>query len=124
MTGSEKIAAGPKGSRTGQHCAGPARLYLLNGALAAAVFVADLSLERGVAGGVLYVAVVGFSARSEQDIRLAFDSSPSGMLLVDRRGQIVLVNAEIERLFGYQRDELVGKSIEILVPERYREESA
>jgi PAS domain S-box-containing protein len=61
------------------------------------------------------------AAHSEQHIRLAVESSPCGMLLVDRRGRIVLINAEIERLFGYQRDELMGKPVEILVPECYRE---
>ncbi len=42
------------------------------------------------------------------------------MVLVDVEGRIVLVNAETERLFGYPRAELVGHSIEMLVPERYR----
>ena len=39
------------------------------------------------------------------------------MVCVDRRGRIALVNAQTERLFGYQRDELVGEPAEILVPE-------
>lgn len=42
------------------------------------------------------------------------------MLMVDRQGRIVMVNAEIERLFGYDREELVGESIEILLPVRAR----
>jgi PAS domain S-box-containing protein len=52
--------------------------------------------------------------------RLAVDLSPSGMLAIDQTGLIVLVNREIERLFGYTRQELYGKSIDLLVPFRFR----
>jgi PAS domain S-box-containing protein len=48
--------------------------------------------------------------------RLAFDLSPSGMLAIDAEGTIVLVNRETERLFGWSRDELIGRSVETLVP--------
>jgi PAS domain S-box-containing protein len=53
--------------------------------------------------------------------RLAVELSPAGMLVIDERGTIVLVNREIERLFGYDRTELVGRSIDLLVPPRFRE---
>jgi hypothetical protein len=52
--------------------------------------------------------------------RLTVELSPSGMLAVDSTGAILLVNREIERLFGCAREELVGQSIEVLVPERFR----
>ncbi len=55
--------------------------------------------------------------QAEQLFRLATEASPSGTLLVDTAGKILLVNAHIEELFGYQRDELLGKSIELLAPE-------
>lgn len=48
------------------------------------------------------------------------DSVPTGVIMVDERGAIVLVNAQAERLFGYARSELIGKSIEILVPHRFK----
>ncbi len=48
--------------------------------------------------------------------RLTFDLSPSGMLAVDAVGRILLANREVERLFGYSHDELVGRSVDTLVP--------
>lgn len=50
----------------------------------------------------------------------ALDALPHGILLVDAGGTIVLVNRELERQFGYRRDELVGQSVDILVPEGLR----
>lgn len=47
------------------------------------------------------------------------EAAPDATLFVDGDGRIRLANAETERLFGYDRDELVGSSIELLLPERY-----
>ncbi len=49
------------------------------------------------------------------------ESAPTGIVLVDRHGKIVLANAEAERMFGYGRAELIGQSIEILLPTRFRD---
>ncbi len=67
-------------------------------------------------------AIVDISARKRAEVRFraAVESSPNGMVMVDTAGKIVLVNREVERMFGYNRDELMGKSIEMLVPERFR----
>jgi PAS domain S-box-containing protein len=48
--------------------------------------------------------------------RLAIEAAPSGIITVDRAGIIELVNAQIERLFGYTRDELIGMSVDMLLP--------
>lgn len=61
---------------------------------------------------------------AEELFRLATEGSPNGMLLVDEQGRIILVNAQIEELFGYKRDELIGKQIEVLLPDRYKEKLA
>ena len=58
----------------------------------------------------------------ELRLRAAVEASPAGLLLVDVEGRIVLVNQEIERLFGYGREELLGQAIEILVPESVRDQ--
>jgi PAS domain S-box-containing protein len=57
---------------------------------------------------------------AEERFRLAVEAAPSGMVLADGEGRIVLVNAHAEKLFGYGRDELVGQEIELLVPRRFR----
>lgn len=57
---------------------------------------------------------------SDDLFRLAIEAAPTGMMMVSESGHIVLVNAQLERLFGYTRDELVGKPMEMLVPERLR----
>jgi len=49
------------------------------------------------------------------------DAAPDGMILADESGQIILVNRRTEELFGYERAELLGKAVEELVPERFRQ---
>lgn len=59
---------------------------------------------------------------AQELFQLATDASPSGILLVNDQGRILLVNAHVEELFGYGREELIGKPVEILAPERFAAE--
>ena len=54
----------------------------------------------------------------EQEVRALIESAPNGIVVVGDQGVIRLVNATAEKLFGYTRLELIGKNIEVLVPDR------
>ncbi|MDH4187165.1 MAG: PAS domain S-box protein, partial [Nitrospira sp.] len=58
--------------------------------------------------------------RSDARFRQVVESAPNGMLMIRSDGKITLVNAQIERLFGYGREELIGQSLDLLVPHRFR----
>jgi two-component system, cell cycle sensor histidine kinase and response regulator CckA len=58
--------------------------------------------------------------RSEERFRRAVEASPNGIVLIAADGSIVLVNAQVERTFGYAGSELVGQPVEILVPDALR----
>jgi len=57
---------------------------------------------------------------SEETYRRIVESAPNAFVMVDTDGAIVFVNARAESLFGYERHELIGRPVEILVPERFR----
>ncbi len=56
---------------------------------------------------------------TEEMMHLAVEASPNGMVITDREGTIVMVNSTTEQLFGYSRQELIGRSVEILIPKRF-----
>jgi len=61
------------------------------------------------------------SRRVREPFRDLLESAPDAMVIVDEGGKIVLINAQTEALFGYSRDELLGKTVDLLVPNRYRD---
>lgn len=62
----------------------------------------------------------GDRPRSFENLAAFLEVAPDAMVIVDRDGRIVLVNAQTERVFGYDRHELLNQPVEKLVPERYR----
>jgi PAS domain S-box-containing protein len=61
--------------------------------------------------------------RAEEKFRIAVEASPNAIIMMDRQGAILLANPQTEKLFGYSREELLGQSITMLVPERFRNSS-
>jgi PAS domain S-box-containing protein len=57
---------------------------------------------------------------SEQTLRSLLETAPDAVVVVNECGNIVLINAQTETMFGYHREELLGQAVEILVPERFR----
>ncbi|MEO8169378.1 MAG: PAS domain S-box protein [Oxalobacteraceae bacterium] len=74
--------------------------------------------------GVLSMSAIrDISARrnAEQKFRGLLESAPDAIVIVNSDGEIVIVNSQTEKLFGYAREQLLGKKIEMLIPARFRE---
>ena len=73
-------------------------------------------------GPKVLASIVDLSQRKrlEKRFRQVVESSPNAMVMVNQSGSIEMVNAQAERLFGYRREELLGRTIEDLVPSRFR----
>jgi PAS domain S-box-containing protein len=73
-------------------------------------------------GPMVLSAVVDISARKRQEerFRRVVEAAPSAMIMISGTGRIEMVNAQAEELFGYSRSELLGQTVEMLVPMRFR----
>lgn len=72
----------------------------------------------------MYVIASGIDVTAQKRAQARFrglmEAAPDAVVVVDPKGRIVLVNAQVEKLFGYHRQELLGEDIEKLVPQRLR----
>ena len=70
----------------------------------------------------IYSAARDFTERKKSDdkFRAILESAPDAIVIVDVEGKIQLVNTQTEKLFGYKRDEIIGKEVELLIPERFK----
>lgn len=64
--------------------------------------------------------VLNALSKSEKLQRNIFEFAPDTMIVVNREGKIENVNSQIEKMFGYQSKEIIGKNILELIPERFR----
>jgi PAS domain S-box-containing protein len=99
---------------------GPLQTALLNYGLSGCVlFVLAMALSYGASGQMARsFGVLGIDRQpSREEFRVLFESAPNGVLLVDHDGVILLGNAWMENKFGYRREELIGRPVELLIPE-------
>ncbi len=78
----------------------------------------DLGTEEDQAAGM--ATDMTTRKQAEAQFRQVVESAPNGMLLANQDGIMTLVNAQVERYFGYDRQELLGQPVEVLMPERFR----
>ncbi|MYM35057.1 PAS domain S-box protein [Duganella sp. FT94W] len=73
-------------------------------------------------GQLVLASVIDISRirQAEQRFRHIVESSPNAMLVIDQQRNITFINRKAEEVFGYDRKDLIGKPLEILLPERYR----
>ena len=84
------------------------------------ISLSPLRTDRGVYASASIRDATSRRAAEEQFKNL-LETAPDAMIIINREGNIMLVNAQAERMFGYRREALVGRSVEVLVPERLRE---
>jgi PAS domain S-box-containing protein len=72
-------------------------------------------------GQMVLASIIDITERkkAEERFRLVVESAPNAMILVNHEGMISLVNRQTETLFGYERNELVGSKLEVLIPSRF-----
>jgi len=84
-----------------------------------AIFYYGARNEAGQLIGVVKAARPLSITHHEGRFRLVFEAAPNGMLMIDPDGRIVMVNSRVESLFGYTREELIGRELSFIAPARF-----
>lgn len=63
---------------------------------------------------------IEFISKASDLMELMIEAAPTGMLMANKDGKIVQVNSLVEEMFGYKKKELIGSTLEVLIPERFR----
>lgn len=69
---------------------------------------------------IAFIIDVSERYKKDQSIRQLMESMPFGLVLTDQHGKIIMTNAELDRIFGYERNSLLDSPVEVLIPERMR----
>lgn len=77
-----------------------------------------------VLGSSIIVRDLSEQKLAQNMFELAVEACPNGMIMIDCDGRIVMVNTEVERLFGYERSELINQPVDMLVPDKMRDQHA
>lgn len=89
------------------------------------VFDAEIALTPVQFGDNLLISTtvrdISVDDSSEAYFRNILESAPDAMVIIDEHGKISVVNQQAEKMFGYRRAEMLGKDIEILLPDKVRD---
>lgn len=83
------------------------------------ISLSPLKLEDGVFVSAA-IRDITIRKKSEEKFKGLLESAPDAMVIVNKKGRIVLINAQTEKLFDYKREEIIGQEIDILIPDRFK----